>query len=211
MTEDIKKISTAKEILQWIEAILLAVVIAFLIRGFVFEPVYVEGESMESTLSTAQRLIVYKLGYYFNPPQKGDIIVLQYQEGISRLLPFMNDIPIFKKAIPSISEVDYIKRVIAVPGDKLDIRDNYVYINDVKIDEPYLKEQGVTHNQSLELPLVVPPDKVVVMGDNRLNSKDSRQIGLIEFNRIKGKAVFRIWPKEVIGGLYNNQKLQVME
>ena len=211
MTEDIKKISTAKEILQWIEAILLAVVIAFLIRGFVFEPVYVEGESMESTLSTAQRLIVYKLGYYFNPPQKGDIIVLQYQEGITRLLPFMNDIPIFKKAIPSISEVDYIKRVIAVPGDKLDIRDNYVYINDVKIDEPYLKEQGVTHNQSLELPLVVPPDKVVVMGDNRLNSKDSRQIGLIEFNRIKGKAVFRIWPKEVIGGLYNNQKLQVME
>ena len=211
MTEDIKKISTAKEILQWIEAILLAVVIAFLIRGFVFEPVYVEGESMESTLSTAQRLIVYKLGYYFNPPQKGDIIVLQYQEGITRLLPFMNDIPIFKKAIPSISEVDYIKRVIAVPGDKLDIRDNYVYINDVKIDEPYLKEQGVTHNQSLELPLVVPPDKVVVMGDNRLNSKDSRQIGLIEFNRIKGKAVFRIWPKDVIGGLYNNQKLQVME
>ena len=211
MTEDIKKISTAKEILQWIEAILLAVVIAFLIRGFVFEPVYVEGESMESTLSTAQRLIVYKLGYYFNPPQKGDIIVLQYQEGISRLLPFMNDIPIFKKAIPSISEVDYIKRVIAVPGDKLDIRDGYIYINNIKQEEPYLKEQGVTHNQSLELPLVVPPDKVVVMGDNRLNSKDSRQIGLIEFNRIKGKAVFRIWPKEVIGGLYNNQKLQVME
>jgi signal peptidase I len=211
MTEDIKKISTAKEILQWIEAILLAVVIAFLIRGFVFEPVYVDGESMESTLSTAQRLIVYKLGYYFNPPQKGDIIVLQYKEGITKLLPFMKDIPIFKKAIPSISEIDYIKRVIAVPGDKLDIRDNYVYINDVKIDEPYLKEQGVTYNQGLELPLVVPEDKVVVMGDNRLNSRDSRQIGLIEFNRIKGKAVFRIWPKEVIGGLYNNQKLQVME
>ena len=197
------------EIIQWAEAILLAVVIAFLIRGFVFEPVYVEGESMENTLSTAQRLIVYKLGYYFNPPEKGDIIVLQYQEGITKLLPFMNNIPIFKKAIPSISEVDYIKRVIAVPGDTLDIRDGYVYINNIKQEEPYLKEKGVTYNQGLELPMVIPPDNVAVMGDNRLNSKDSRQIGLIEFNRIKGKAVFRIWPREVIGGLYNNQKPQV--
>lgn len=205
MTEPIKKNSPVKETLQWMEAILLAVVIAFLIRGFVFEPVYIEGESMENTLSTAQRLIVYKLGYYFNPPAKGDIIVLQYQEGLTKLLPFMNDIPIFKKAIPSISEVDYIKRVIAIPGDKIDIRDKYVYINGVKIEEPYLKEKGVTDNQSLELPLMVPPDKVVVMGDNRLNSRDSRQIGLIEFNRIKGKAVFRIWPKEVIGRLYKRQ------
>ena len=125
------------------------------------------------------------------------------------MLPFMDRIPIFKKAIPSISEVDYIKRVIAVPGDKLDIRDGYVYINDIKQEEPYLKEKGVTYNQSLELPVVIPANKVAVFGDNRLNSRDSRQIGLIEFNRIKGKAVLRIWPREVIGGLYNNMKLQV--
>ncbi len=206
VTEGTGKSNRLKEVLQWVEAILLAVIIAFLIRGFVFEPVYVEGESMENTLSTAERLIVYKLGYYFNPPEKGDIIVLQYQEGITGFLPFMNDIPIFKKAIPSISEVDYIKRVVAVPGDKLDIRDGYVFLNDIKQEEPYLRENGVTYNQSLELPMVIPPERVAVMGDNRLNSRDSRQIGLIEYNRIKGKAIFRIWPREAIGGLYNTLK-----
>lgn len=182
---------------------MLAVVIALLLRGFVFEPVYVDGESMENTLSTAQRLIVYKLGYYFSPPKRGDIVVLQYQEGITRLLPFMDAIPIFKKAIPSISEVDYIKRVIAVPGDELDIREGYVYINGIRQDEPYLKEKGVTYNQSLELPMIIPSGSVAVMGDNRLNSKDSRQIGLIGYDRIKGKAVYRIWPREAIGTLYN--------
>ena len=201
-----KKTRIFKEILQWAQAILLAVVIAFLLRGFVFEPVYVEGESMETTLSTAQRLIVYKLGYYFNAPRRGDIVVLQYQEGITKMLPFMDAVPIFKKAIPSISEVDYIKRVIAVPGDELDIHDGYVYINGIRQEEPYLKEQGVTYNQSLELPMKIPPKSVAVLGDNRLNSKDSRQIGLIGFNRIKGKAVYRIWPREAIGGLYNNMK-----
>ena len=199
-----KKTRIFKEILQWAQAILLAVVIALLLRGFVFEPVYVDGESMETTLSTAQRLIVYKLGYYFNAPRKGDIVVLQYKEGITKMLPFMDAVPIFKKAIPSISEVDYIKRVIAVPGDELDIHDGYVYINGIRQEEPYLKEKGVTYNQSLELPLEIPEGKALVLGDNRLNSTDSRQIGLIEYNRIKGKAVLRIWPLKVFGGLYSN-------
>lgn len=206
MNENIENKSITKEIIQWSEAILLAVLIAFLIRGFVFEPVYVEGPSMENTFFTSERLIVYKLGYYFNHPRAGDIVILQYQEGFSKILPFISNLPIFKKAIPSISEVDYIKRVIAVPGDKLDIRDGYVYINGKKIDEPYLKEKGVTYNQSLEVPLVVPPNNVVVMGDNRLNSKDSRQIGLIEFNRIKGKVILRIWPLKVFGGVYSNMQ-----
>lgn len=199
-----KKQSIFKEIIQWLEAILLAVLIAFLIRGFLFEPVYVEGQSMENTFHTSERLIVYKLGYYFVPPHSGDIVILQYREGLSHRLPFIGNLPIFKKAIPSISEVDYIKRVIAVPGDMLDIKDGYVYINDKKIDETYIKDQGVTYNQGLELPLTVPKNKVVVMGDNRLNSKDSRQIGLIEYNRIKGKVVLRIWPLEAFGGVYAN-------
>ncbi len=203
MSSHLKK-SFAKEIVQWLEAIFLAVVVAFLIRGFIFEPVYVEGESMENTFFTSERLIIYKLGYYFQAPQPGDVIVLQYQEGMSRFLPFMKNLPFFKKAIPSISEVDFIKRVIAVPGDRLDMRDGYVYINNVKINEPYLKQKGVTYSQSLETPLVIPPDKVAVMGDNRLDSKDSRQIGLIDYNRIKGKVVLRIWPLKDFGGVYSN-------
>ena len=204
MEENVKKKNITKEILQWLEAILIAVLIAVLIRAFVFEPVYVEGPSMENTFFTSERLIVYKLGYYSSPPKAGDVIILKYQEGISNRLPFISNLPIFKKAIPSINEVDYIKRVIAVPGDKFDIRDGYVYINNKKINEPYIKEKGVTYNQSLELPLEIPEGKALVLGDNRLNSTDSRQIGLIEYNRIKGKAVLRIWPLKVFGGLYSN-------
>ncbi len=201
--EETKKTFYFIEVWQWLQAILLAVVIALLIRGFVFEPVYVDGESMENTLSTSQRLIVYKLGYYFNTPQKGDIVVLQYQEGITSRIPVIKDFPIFKKAITSLSEVDYIKRVIAVPGDTLDINDDgYVYINGIKIDEPYVKTQGQTYASSAELPETVPPGYVFVMGDNRQNSRDSRQIGLIGYDRIKGKAIIRVWPISEIGSIY---------
>jgi signal peptidase I, bacterial type len=206
MTENLKKTSVTREIFQWLEAIFLAILIAFLIRAFVFEPVYVEGPSMENTFFTSQRLIVYKLGYYFSPPKAGDVVILQYQEGLSNKLPIIGNLPIFKKAIPSISEVDYIKRVIAVPGDNFNIKDGYVYINNKKIKEPYIKEKGVTYNQSLELPMIIPKGKVLVLGDNRLNSRDSRQIGLIEYNRIKGKAVLRIWPLKAFGGIYSNMK-----
>lgn len=201
MKMPVKKTSISKEIFQWLAVIMLAVIIAFVVRGFIFEPVYVQGESMENTLYTSQRLIIFKLGYYFSPPSRGDIIVLQYQEGLTKVFPFIKNLQIFRKAISSISEVDYIKRVIAVPGDKLDIREGYVYINGLKLEEPYLKETGATYNQCLELPLQIPENKVAVMGDNRLNSKDSRQIGLIEYNRIKGKAIFRIWPMNAMGVL----------
>jgi signal peptidase I len=197
------KNSYIDELKQWAEAIILAVIIAFIIRGFVFEPVYVDGESMENTLTTAQRLVVYKLGYYFVPPKAGDIVILQYEEGITKYMPFLANIPIFKKAIPSISEVDYIKRVIAVPGEEIDIRDDgFVYINGQKLDEPYVKDPGKTYNQNMKMPLVIPSNTVFVMGDNRLNSRDSRIIGLIEFNRIKGKAIFRLWPMDTFGKIY---------
>lgn len=195
------KVNYIKEIFQWVEAFLFAILIALLIRGFVLEPVYVDGPSMEPTLYTGQRLVVYKTGYYFAPPQRGDIVVLQYQEGITRFIPFLENLPLFKKALPSIREVDYIKRVIAVPDDTLEIRDGYVYVNGEKIDEPYIREQGATLGWDIQKPMIIPKNNVFVMGDNRQESRDSRQIGLIEFNRIKGKAVLRIWPLKEFGGM----------
>lgn len=186
-----------KELWQWIQAILFAIIIAFLIRGFIFEPVLVQGESMKSTLSTGERLIVYKLGYYFTPPQKGDIVVLQIQEGASRILPFLRNLPFVKKVIPDLEEVDYIKRVIAVPGDKIEIRDGKVFVNDKMLDEPY----AIGFTSGLEKTVQVPPNKVFVLGDNRENSRDSREIGCIDYDRIKGKAVFRFWPVEEFGSL----------
>lgn len=200
MTTKNESFSLVKEVFQWIQAIILAVIIALLIRGFLFEPVYVEGESMENTLTTGQRLVVYKLGYYFDPPERGDIIVLKYQEGVVKFLPFLKKDSFVRKVMPDLEEIDFIKRVIAVPGDTVDIKNGYVYLNGKKLDEPYVK--GTTEKQNIEFPLKVPGNKVLVLGDNRQNSRDSRHIGLIGYDRIKGKAVFRIWPLKDVGTIH---------
>ncbi|AUS98739.1 signal peptidase I [Clostridium thermosuccinogenes] len=184
-----KKNSLLKEALQWVLAIGIAVVLAFLIRGFVFEQALVMGDSMQDTLFDKQRLIVYKTGYFFHPPERGDIIILEYQKGSFKFLP-----------VPDPNEIDYIKRVIGLPGDVVDIKDGSVYVNGEKLDEPYAK--GRTEPYGMEFPITIPENKVFVLGDNRENSSDSRQIGLIDFDRIKGKAVFRIYPLKDFGTIY---------
>jgi len=190
-----------KETFQWILAVILALLIAFAIRGFIFEPVIVQGESMKNTLSTGERLIVFKLGYYFKSPQRGDIVVLKYQDGIAGEFPFLRKLPFIQKMIPPISEIDYIKRIVALPGDIIDIRDGALYINDEKQEAPYAKGSTSKGTYSFKYPLAIPQNMFFVMGDNREYSRDSREIGFIPLDRIKGKAVFRIWPLNSIGGL----------
>lgn len=192
MEKSKKKNDKLIEFLKWVETFVIAVLAAMLIRGFVFEPVVVRGISMEDTLLDSQRLIIYKLGYFFEPPQRGDIIVLQYEKGMIEDIPFLNKFDFLNRVLPSPYEIDFIKRVIGVPGDIIDIKEGHVYINDVKIDEPYVK--GLTYKNMIDFPIEVPPDTVFVLGDNRENSRDSRTFGFVEFNRVKGKAVLRIWP-----------------
>jgi signal peptidase I len=195
-----RNMSIMKEILQWVQAIIFAVIVALLLRAFVFEPVYVDGPSMKDTMVTGDRLIVYKLGYVFSPPQRGDIVVLKVKEGSFSIFPFLDNILFLKKAIPNLDEIDYIKRVVGVPGDTVDIREGFVYINDEKLDEPYAL--GNTNKYSGESRIKITEGKYFVMGDNRENSRDSRHIGLIDIENIKGKAVFRMWPLDKIGGIY---------
>jgi signal peptidase I len=179
-----------KEALQWIKAIVLAVIISLIIRGFVFETVLVEGSSMENTFTTGDRLILYKLGYYFSPPAKGDIIVIQISEGAFSKFPLLNKMPFVKKALPDLSEIDYIKRVIGVPGDIVEFKEGAVYVNGEKLNEQYAKGPTYCEKEKIE----VEEHKVFVLGDNRLDSKDSREIGLIDFDKIRGKVILKIWP-----------------
>jgi signal peptidase I len=127
-----KKLKIGFEVLQWVLVILGAFLVAILIRGFVFEFVMVDGPSMQNTLHTGERLLVYKLGYNFSPPERGDIIVFQYQKGEESFIPFLEGIPLINDLIPEKDEVDYIKRAIAIPGDEVDIRDGFIYINGKK-------------------------------------------------------------------------------
>jgi signal peptidase I len=103
--------------------------------------------------------------------------------------------------IPPQNEVDYIKRVIGLPGDEIDIINGSLYVNGIEQKETYVK--GSTTKQNFDLPSNVPENKVFVMGDNRENSKDSREFGFVDVDKIKGKAVFRIRPLKEFGSIYD--------
>ena len=163
--------SLGEEIKDWIVSIAIAVVLAFFIRYFIVELYLVDGPSMRPTLQSAERLVVNKFIYRFRPPERGEILVFRYPRDPSR---------------------DFIKRVIAVPGDTIEIRDGRVYVNAALLNEPYIlsKTRG-------NYPLATVPDEhIFVMGDNRNNSEDSRfaDVGFVPFDLIKGKAMLVFWP-----------------
>ncbi|GBF11651.1 signal peptidase I [Tepidibacillus infernus] len=169
--------SINKELKEWAKAIAIAIILAYLIRTFLFAPFIVDGTSMMPTLENGERLIVNELQYRFGQPKRGDIIVFRYSE-----------------------EQDYIKRVIALPGEVVEVKNDQLYINGQKVEEPYLNEerkqlavQGLTLTDDFG-PVKVEEGHLFVMGDNRRNSKDSRMIGTIKFDQVVGKAAFAFWP-----------------
>jgi signal peptidase I len=171
------------------EVIVLAIILYFGI-SFAVQAVHVEGLSMYATLDDNDYLIANKIDYRLHPPQRGDIIILRP---------------------PTDNSKDFIKRVIALPGEKLLIRDGIVYINGHKLDEPYLPEAWTTLNNpapwSVGDGAVIPPNDYFVMGDNRNRSQDSRIFGPIGRDRIDGRAWFRIWPLDHFGNIYTQVPL----
>lgn len=154
-----------------VETLALALAIALVIR-FLFVEVYrVEGTSMETTLHTGERVLVNKFIYrWIRAPKPGDVIVLQY---------------------PKEPDRDFIKRVVAVAGDRVEIRDGKVYVNGVLFKEA----PGVLlSDEDSPVEWTVPPDHVFVLGDNRNNSEDSRWFGAVDLNYIRGMAFLRVWP-----------------
>ncbi len=181
-----------KKILGWFETFLIAFLIYMVIHAFLFEVTVVSMSSMEDTLVSGQRLIIWKPPKYLSGPRRGDIVSFKYIEGkrtglADILIPF-----------PDPYEVDYIKRVIGLPGDEIDIRDGKVYINGKELEEKYVKG-GYTDDRQMLFPRTVPDGKLFVMGDNRAVSRDSREFGFIDIDSIRGKAVFSIWPLSRLG------------
>ena len=176
--------STAGSLLrELLEVVVLAVILYFGI-SFAVQTVHVEGLSMFATLDDNDYLIANKIDYRLHDPQRGDIIILRP---------------------PTDNSKDFIKRIIALPGEKLLIRDGIVYINGRRLDEPYLPEAWTVLNN---WPTdgtdgsIVPKDDYFVMGDNRNRSQDSRVFGYIGRDRIDGRAWFRIWPIAHFGDIY---------
>lgn len=159
-----------KDIWDWTRSILIAVVLALLIRLFLFEVFVVEGRSMYPTLVETERLMVNKLVYRIDEPKLGDIVVFEFEPGR-----------------------DFIKRVIGMEGDKIEIINGRVYINGNPLDEPYLLKDMEMYNYG---PVEVPPGYLFLLGDYRQNSMDSRdpRVGFISEEHLKGRAFLIFWP-----------------
>ncbi|HBV98922.1 MAG: signal peptidase I [Peptococcaceae bacterium BICA1-7] len=177
--EDRPKKSTLREI---VESLVIAVVLALLIRTFILQPFYIPSGSMEPNLMIQDHIIVNKIGYRFWEPQRGDIVVFKFPRDPSK---------------------DFVKRLIGQPGDKVEIRKSKLYINGNLVSENYLPA-------GLEFgsfgPAVIPENSYFMMGDNRNNSDDSRSWGVLPRENIIGKAVLTYWPLNRIHLLTGSQE-----
>ncbi|MCM3767391.1 signal peptidase I [Neobacillus niacini] len=170
-----------KEGLEWIKAFVIGVIIFAFIRTFFFSNYVVEGESMMPTLQDGNKLVVNKLGYHVGELNRFDVIVFHANE-----------------------KEDFVKRIIGLPGDKIEYRNDQLFVNGHKYQEGFLKVYkekalGVKLTGDFSLKELtgeetVPEGKLFVLGDNRLGSWDSRHFGFISVDQVVGKVDFRYWP-----------------
>lgn len=170
---------TRREMVSWIFTILCALVLAIFVNKILIVNATVPTGSMESTIMPKDRIVAFRLSYMFENPKRGDICVFRYPDDETQY---------------------YVKRVIGLPGDKVEVRNGKVYINDAKesLNEPYLKEP-MNGNFG---PYVVPVDSYFMMGDNRNNSLDSRfwNNKFVKKDKILGKVFFRYYPSFTVYG-----------
>ena len=163
---------TAKqEIIEWVVTLAVALVVAVVVRTFIFEPVRVDGNSMYPTLKHGEIMIVSKLDYTFGgDPERFDVVICHY---------------------PNRGKTNFVKRVVGLPGDTVEIRDGYLIVNGVIYAEKFLHERPVDDFG----PVTVPEGQYFVMGDNRNNSNDSRrsEVGMLERDYIMGKVSAVLW------------------
>src|SRR5215469_225709 len=164
------------ELAMWMRDIMIAVAASVLIVLFLYQPVKVEGTSMLPRLEDRDRLFINKFVYHFENIHRGDVVVFHY---------------------PRDPEKSYIKRVIALPGDRLRIDRGSVYLNGRKLPEPYVPDE---YRDAKSMPeMIVPDDEYFMMGDHRSISSDSREFGPVDRDLIYGKAVFVYWPTKDAG------------
>ncbi|WP_207753051.1 signal peptidase I [Clostridium yunnanense] len=194
----IEKKKILKEAMSWIYTIAGALILVTILDTKVFAMVQVQQRSMENTLHEGQELLVDKVSYGFTEPKRGDIII--FLENRSKENSF-EDFKIFLDDVTQKKQQNtrLVKRVIGIPGDEIDLRDGYVYVNGEKLNETYT--QGTTVTEGINFPLKVSEGKLFVLGDNREVSIDSRSFGLIDKKQVEGKARLRIWPLDKISSV----------
>jgi signal peptidase I len=160
----------------WLRDVLISVAVSFMIITFLYQPVRVEGTSMQPELRDQDRLFINKFAYHFESITRGDVVVFHYPRDPSK---------------------SYIKRIIALPGDTLYVDEGRVFVNGQRVDEPYVPRR---YRDDRSVPeMVLPPHEYFVMGDHRSISSDSRDFGPVNRDLIYGKAAFVYWPADNMG------------
>jgi len=166
------KRSGTRNLVEWVVVIVCALLVAFVVKTFLFQAFYIPSPSMTPTLQIDDRVLVNKLSYDIHGVERGDLVV-------------------FRSPQPAAPEKDLIKRVVGLPGDTLEGRDGHVMVNGEPLEESYLPDGVQTGTFG---PVEIAPDHYWVMGDNRSNSSDSRVFGAVAESQIIGKAFVKVWP-----------------
>lgn len=195
----LKKIKL-KHILAFL-GIFLVLFFSFLfLFGFFYAPSKIEGESMENTIFDGDWLIINRTKLNTDNLERGDIIIMKGEPKRFTLLKFLNNSQVAKQFLPTSIGEDWIKRIVAIEGDIVEIKNDSIYVNGVRLIEPYIKTRNSTYSKSLvDFPFIVPANEFFIMGDNRLVSHDSRNIGSIKADEIIGTSNFRILPLSRFG------------
>ena len=178
-----KQRTQMRAVWEWVFVVVIAIGAAMLIRLFLFQQYYIDGPSMQTTLMPQDRVLVNKMSYKLHDIHRGDVIV-------------------FDRVTNETQHDDLIKRVMGLAGETLEIRSCIVYVDGVLVDEPYLNPEQTSQiepsarcgSHTDMAPTVVPEHTVFVMGDNRVQSFDSRDFGPIDTDKVRGRAFVVIWP-----------------
>lgn len=191
-------------LLRWLGSlpalIIIALGVAIVVKTFLLQAFYIPSESMVPTLEVGDRVFVNKLHAQLDELERGDILVFSDPKGLGEPdRGFIGSVVHWLAeglGLAAPADEDFIKRLIALPGETIEIRDHVVYIDGVALDEPYLTEQARDDMADFG-PVEVPEGTLFLMGDNRGNSQDSRfqsGIGYVPTEKVVGEAVIRIWP-----------------
>ena len=165
-------------IYTWVRDLFISLIISGFIIVFLYQPVKVEGTSMLPGLEDQERIFINKFVYHWGPVERGDIVVFHY---------------------PRDPNKSYIKRVIAVEGDRVRIDEGRVYVNGERLSEPYVPQEYADFRSYPDTK--IPPHTFFLLGDHRTSSSDSREFGPVDQRFIYGKAVFVYWPMDKLGKL----------
>ena len=195
-----RRSSNRRNTVEWVLVVAGALLVAIIIKTFLFQAFYIPSASMEPTLKVGDRVLVNKLSYRLHQVNHGDIVVFERPPTSAQQVDGCDGKPVTFQGVTGEKEVkDLIKRVIALPGETIEVRAGHVFVQGAELSEPYLKPAEVTP-QDFSC-IKVPPDKVFVMGDNRNNSMASNRFGPILESSIVGRAFVRVWPVGSFSGL----------